>query len=478
MLTRIVRHEWRLLGADATLWVVGVAFVAAIGYGVWNGARWVSFQHGAIASASAEEAERYVSLQADVERLNLSGEKVSPFRDPRSPANAGGRMGPRYATLPPGPLASLAIGQSDLLPYYFKVSTDSRETVLGSTEIENPQRLLVGRFDLAFVLIFFYPILILSLGYNMLSSEQEQGTLALTLSQPLALRTLLGGKVALRAAVLLAIVVGCTLAALFIGGVDMAAPDALARLLLWVGAVTVYGAVWFALAMFVASFGQRSAANATLLASAWLVLVVILPSVFNLAATTFFPVPSRMELVQAVRVASDDANAAGSTLLAQYYEDHPELATGDAAQAMTDFNVVRVAVNDEVERRVRPVVDRYEQQIVRQQGLIGALRFISPAVLMQSALYDIAGTGEARHQTFVRQVDGYHTAWRAFFTPLVFQKASFTSYPSTPQFQFIEETVAEVAGRVLISLAGIALPAALVAWLALRRLVRFPVVAS
>jgi len=81
---------------------------------------------------------------------------------------------------------------------------------------------------------------------------------------------------------------------------------------LWVAVVVAYGGFWFALSMLVASIGLRSAANATVLASAWLVLVVMLPSVFNLVATSVFPVPSRMELVQAVRVASDDANAAGT----------------------------------------------------------------------------------------------------------------------------------------------------------------------
>jgi ABC-2 type transport system permease protein len=475
MLGRIVHHEWRALAADATLWVVGVSFVAAIGYGVWNGARWVAFQDAAIATATTEERDRYASLQKEVDDLQRTGGKVSPFRDPRSPSNAGGRLGPRYAVLPPAPLASLAVGQSDLLPYYFKVSTDSRDAIVSATEIENPQRLLVGRFDLAFVLIFFYPILILALCYNMLSAEQEQGTLALTLSQPVSLETLLTGKVLLRAGVLIGSVVLCTLAALVIGGVDLAAPGALPRLALWVAAVVGYGAFWFGLAMLVASLGLRSAASATVLASLWLLLVVVLPAVFNLVATTIFPVPSRMELVQAVRVASDEANAEGSKLLAGYYEDHPELATGDAAQAMNDFNVIRVAVNDEVERRVRPVIERYEAQVARQQQLVDGLRFVSPAVLMQSALYDIAGTGHARHQAFLRQVDEYHAAWRRFFTPLIFQKASFLAYETTPRFAFDEESVGTVAGRVAPAALGLAVPAVVLIWIALRRLARFPI---
>jgi ABC-2 type transport system permease protein len=477
MVGRIIRHEWRALSADATLWVIGLAFASAIAYGVFNGAQWVGFQRQALAAAVVEEAERYTRLQEEVDTLQRTGGKVSPFRDPRSASNAGGRMAPRYAALPPGPLAALAIGQSDLLPYYFKVSTDARENIIAATEIENPQRLLVGRFDLAFVLIYFYPILILALCYNMLSSEQEQGTLALALSQPVPLRTLATGKVALRAAVLVAVVVVATLAALLLGGVDLTAPGALARLVLWIAAVLGYGAVWFAIALYVASRGLGSAANATVLASVWLVLVVVLPAVFNLAAATFYPVPSRVEMVQAVRVASDDANAEGSKLLARYYDDHPELASGDAAQAMTDFNMVRVAVSDDVERRVRPVVEHYERQIAGQQALIDRLRFVSPAVLMQNALNDVAGTGVARHQAFMAQVDAYHRAWRRHFTPLILARTPVLDYRSLPTFSYAEEGTGTVGGRVALSLAGLIVPAAVIAWLAVARLARFPIVA-
>jgi ABC-2 type transport system permease protein len=476
MRSRVFLHEWRALRADATLWVVVGVFALAIGYGVWNGARWVTFQRGALTAAVQEEADRHARLQQQIESLQRGESKVSSFADPRSPANAGGRLGPRYASLPPAPLAALAIGQSDLLPYYFKVSTDARETIVAATEVENPQRLLVGRFDLAFALIYLYPLLILGLTYNMLSAEKEQGTLALTLSQPISLATLVSGKVALRAAVLGAVVVSFATVALFASGADLGISGAPVRLLLWAAAVVAYGAFWFAIAVVVSALGRSSATNATILASVWLALVVVLPSLLNLAATSGYPVPSRVEMIQAMREASDEANKAGSTLLATYYEDHPELASGGAEQAMNDFSIIRVAVADEVERRVRPVVQRYETQIARQQQMVARLRFLSPAVLMQDALNDIAGTGTPRHQEFMRQVATFHEAWRGHFTPLIVRKAQVLSYAELPRFAFAEEPTRAVVSRVAISLAGLVLPATLVAAFGLRTLRRYPVV--
>jgi ABC-2 type transport system permease protein len=474
--TTILRHEWRSLAADASLWIVAGVFAAAIGYGAFNGVRWVAFQREAIAEALDEEQERLWKHEAEIVRINRENAAVSTFSDPRNPDAAGRSLGARYAVLPPGPLAPLAVGQSDLLPYYFKMTTDAKETVLAATELENPHRLLAGRFDLAFVLIYLYPLLILALTYNLLSAEKEQGTLVLALSQPVSLRTVIAGKVALRFGLFVAAVVAMAAIAILIGGVNLTAPGVVARLVLWVGAVTLYGLFWFAVAAAVTALGKPSATNAVVLAGIWLVLVVLVPSLLSMTATTMFPVPSRVEMIQAMRVASDEANAEGSKLLARYYEDHPELATADEQQAMNDFAMVRVAVNSEVERRVRPVLDRYTRQLSAQQRIIARARVLSPAILLQDALNDIAGTGGARHREFVNQVEVYHQRWREHFIPLVFQKVRLGDYSRLPQFTFDDESLGAVARRVAISLAGVLIAALTIGIVAFARVRRYPVV--
>jgi ABC-2 type transport system permease protein len=471
----LLRHEWRSLTADASLWVVVAMFAVAIGYGAFNGVRWVDFQQQAIAEAQQEETERFQKHEGEIARINRENATVSPFADPRNPDAVGRSLGARYALLPPAPLSPLAVGQSDLLPYYFKMTTDAKETVLAATELENPHRLLAGRFDLAFVLIYLYPLLILALTYNLLSSEKEQGTLVLALSQPVSLQSLATGKIAVRFAVFVVAVVAMSLVAMTVAGVDLGAGGVLPRLVLWLGAVMLYGLFWFALAAAVASFGKPSATNAMVLAALWLLLVVMVPSVLSMITTTLYPVPSRVEMIQAMRVASDEANAEGSKLLAQYYEDHPELASGDEQQAMTDFNLVRVAVNSEVGRRVRPVLDRYTRQLAAQQRIVERARFLSPAILLQDALNDVSGTGVARHREFVSQVEAYHQRWRDYFVPLVFQRARLADYSRLPGFSFDEEPLNVISGRVAISVAGISLPAFVVGAVGLTRLRRYPV---
>jgi ABC-2 type transport system permease protein len=476
MMQRIIRHDWATLRADATLWLVAVITIAAVGYGAWNGMRWVQFQQQALAQVAHEEQERYEALDAQIEALNRSGEQISPFADPRNPSTLGARRGVRSAMLPPAPLAAFAIGQSDLLPYYLQVSTAAREAMLAATELENPYRLLVGRFDLAFVIIYLYPLLILGLTYNLLSAEREDGTLALVLSQPVTVGTLVAGKVALRLAVLLALVVGSAMMAALVGTAGHATHGVGVRVLLWAVAVAGYGGFWFALAVLVMSFGRSSASNATALASAWLVLVVLVPALLNLVLNAVYPVPSRVQMVQAVREASDEASTRGSQLLAQYLEDHPELAGEDEAGAAGDFASVRVAVADAVEREVRPIIETYEQQRARQERFVASVRFLSPAILMQDALNDLSGTGTARHRHFVAQVDTFHDAWRAYFTRHVLQRTRIGSLDDVPAFTYEDERTSAMAARVGVSVLGLVLPAGVIGGIGTARLRRYPVI--
>jgi ABC-2 type transport system permease protein len=466
--SRVLRHEWRGLTADALVWILVSIFVLATGYGLVNGVRWVSFQKAAIAEATREERDRHAASEADIRRINSEKLAVPAFADPRNADAAGRRMASRYAVMPPADLAPMAIGQTDLLPYYFRMTTEAKESVLATTELENPQRLLAGRFDLAFVIIYLFPLLILALAYNLLSAEKEQGTLALALSQPTSLRTLVLLKIAPRLLLFFALIVACAVAAALAAGLPLTSAAGLTRLLTWIGIVSLYGLFWFVLAVAVAALDKPSAANAVILAGAWVLFVMLVPSALNLLAETWYPVPSRVRLVQAVREASDEATAAGSQLLSRYYEDHPELAPAeqDAATAMSDFNAVRIAVADDVDRRVRPVIEEYARQLAGQQRLVERLRFLSPAVLLQDGLNDLAGAGAARHRHFLTQVEAYHAAWRAWFQPRVLRRQPLADYRGVPTFHYQEESLRAVLARTAVAAGDLAIPVCLLGLLA------------
>ncbi|MBS1826825.1 MAG: DUF3526 domain-containing protein [Acidobacteria bacterium] len=474
MLAQIMKYEWRNLQADRMPFAVAAILGLAIAYGAANGSNWVRFQQSNIDAALKEQSTRMSSIRAEMAKLNAGEKKVSAFADPRLPQSFGRNMGLHYVVMPPAPLGSLAVGQSDLQPYYFKVSTNSKETFVNNDEIENPVHLLAGRFDLAFAVLYLFPLVILAFSYNIVSAEKEAGTLALALSQPVGLGRLITAKVVLRAMFVFAVSILISVAGVAAGGAALSAEGALPRLLLWVGVTVLYGAFWFVLAIGMNALGRSSATNAMVLAGVWLLLVVIIPAVLNVAVKAMYPVPSRIELIQAIRVAGEESTREGSKLLARYMEDHPEMAPAGSSGSAPDFGTLLVALNDATERKVRPVLARFDHQLQQQQQFVERFRYVSPAIVAQSAIQDLAGSGTHRYQHFLAQVDAYHRRWRDYFVPRILRKQQLTGsdLDLLPQFTYQQEDNAAVMWRCTQALGSLCVPLILLgvpAMLALRR---------
>lgn len=472
MLRQIMKHEWRNLSADRTLWAIGILLALTVAYGFVNGLKWAQFQRETLHAIAQEEHDRLESVKKGIDDANAGRSTPASVNDPRIPWAVGRTLGLRYATMPPAPLAAFAIGQSDLYPYYFKVSTSSKQTFFNNDEIENPVHLMSGRFDLAFVILYLYPLIILALSYNIISGEKEAGTLSLTLSQPVGLGKIVFGKIALRFGFVIAISVALSIVGILRGGADLSAPGIWSRLLFWFAIVTLYGAFWFALAATVNAFGASSSTNAISLAGLWLAFVLVIPSLLNVFVKYAHPVPSRVELIQAMRDATAETSAKGSQLLSKYFEDHPDLA-GAKADA-SDFGVATLITQEQLDERIQPVLDRFDDQLDRQQALVDRYRLLSPAVLAQASLLEIAGTSTHRYKHFTQQVDAYHRAWRAYFSPLVLKSRKMTAddVDRTPRFQFEEEPFGEIAtwaSEGFWGLAGLTALLGLVTGLALRR---------
>ena len=183
------------------------------------GASRVAAQQAAIAGARADETQRLTNLQKTLAQLQ-QGEtqgkpapEPPPYRDPRNAAFMGGGPAAAVAALAPAPLALVATGQSDLLPPAVRVTTGSKDSFLFADEIDNPANLMSGATDLAFVVVFVYPLVVLAMAFNLLAGEREQGTLAMTLASARRPSAALAGKLAARvaapiAATLLAVAAG------------------------------------------------------------------------------------------------------------------------------------------------------------------------------------------------------------------------------------------------------------------------------
>lgn len=474
MILQVMKHEWKLMLADRTMPVITALLAVIIAYGVFNGTWWMK-NRLRVTREKVQEIDRLNQEQKSTLIAVAAGKKILGENDidPSSP-----RRLRTIATLPPGPLASLSVGLSDMQPYSSNVSIYStKDNLFRNYAVENPMNLLTGRFDLSFVLIYLLPMIILILNHNLLSSEKEQGTLALACSQPVQLRTLVFGKVILRALIVLALTFSVAFIGIWWSGIQIFEVGNAGRILLWFLAVLLYAFFWFALAIAVNSFGKSSSTNAAALACIWLLLVLLVPSLLNLVITSSHPLPSRLEYITRVREVDNESQKAGEKLLAKYYMDHPELVPAGEKPAMDDFSTKYYAVKKESERMLYPVLSQYEEQLQKQQNLVNRYQILSPAIVMQEVLNDIAGTSLIRYRKFQGSVLQHVRVWQNFIVPKLFlrQKLTPQNYDAHPRFHFQEETLGILASRVLPSMLLIFTPAVVIGWWGVSRLKRYPV---
>ncbi len=460
-----LNFESRALAREPTLWLSLLALFGLTLFSLYLGAARVDGQKGLLAAAYAEESQRISGLKlllAKIERGEVQ-EELPPYRDPRNPAFVGGSLAARVAALEPAPLALAAVGESDLFPPVLRVTSASKDSFLFVDEIDNPANLLSGSIDLTFVIVFVYPLVILSLCYNLLAGEREQGALAMTLASARRPGAVLAGKLVARAlapiaATLAAVAIGI---ALFAGPVELATDSFLDLEII----ILLYGLFWVALAAAVDGLGKSSGFNALALVGAWVVVTLLAPAGINSLAGFVHPAPSRIEMTLAARAATTDADKARDAALARYLEEHPDEKRGGAGER----SLRRLATQEAAFKRVESVIEQHETQNDRKRILTDRLGFLSPSLLTYRALASIAGTDEARYRRFYEAIKYFHDEWRDFFLPRARAGAQLTAkdYDDLPIFRTaISER--DHAGDLSTMIMGVALPTLLLSLLGLR----------
>ncbi|SFK58201.1 DUF3526 domain-containing protein [Methylocapsa palsarum] len=449
--------EWRRIRRDAVLWAALLFGVLALGFGLSNGLAWRKFQERAIERAGSIGAARIAEAKTKAAELNANpAEEVDFWIDPRSGIGFEGAYLRLHDCLAPAPLAALAVGQSDLLPYCVRVAVGPWPAFLPSYEWENPLRLLLGRFDCAYVIIYLLPLLALLASFNLLSREREQGTLPLLLSCPVPLRLWLGVGSLLRAAIILGGAAAAVVVGLFLAGFDPGASGAALHLGLWLALVVAYGGFWFALAFLVNACRLRSETNALILVSAWLALVIIVPAGLNLALKQLYPAPSRVEFLDSLRRATAESEQRGGALLQKYLQDHPDLAPGDKAENQNGFVTTLLAVNAETSRLLEPEKQRFREQNERQLAAIEWLRFASPALLFQHEANALSGNDQARRLRYLDSVEGHRNAVKSFLDPHFASDEHFDGYDDIPAFAYQDIPATKLARHAAVGLLQLA----------------------
>jgi ABC-2 type transport system permease protein len=462
-------NEWLLLRRDRAAIAVLLGLLLFGLVGLLDGLAFLWAQCETTRQAQVlEQAQRRQAMEFARE-LEATGATVDLVRDSRKAGPVGRFQVFPVAALPSAPLSSVCAGPSRLRPAYWRVSTDLRQTFAQARDLESPERLSVGRFDLEFVFVCLLPLAQIALCYGIIAADRDGDLLRQLLAQPVTISTLLLRRLAWRAGLPVAIAL-CLLWLAVGAGWWMSPVPGVAGNLAWSTLLLfAYGLFWASLCAWVTSKSPSGATAILRLGTAWLVLVVLIPSSVNLAGQALFPLPSRIEYLDDFRRESRELNNERTELLSRFLEDHPELA-GPGVDP-DEYYRRRLVLDVKLEEALAPLEERFAAQADRQRAWSNRLAPLSPCALFTSGLQRSCQADGRRFRDFERQATEFHRSLREFYRPYVFSTEPFRDHDRIPSFTF-RETAEPFDPALAVPLAGLLVWTAVFAWLTRRALAR------
>ena len=415
----IIKYEWLNFRADKGLLLLTLLALFAGLYGIYYGTSEIKQQRQNIATLHQLTAHDVEAMQ-----VKFPGE-----------ADAGdiGYYHATFAVNHPNSWASLSLGQRDVNPYYIKLRLLNLQSQLYDSDNINPLKVLTGNFDLAFVLVFIFPLLIIGLSFNVLSAEKDQGTLPLLLSQPIGLPLIVGAKLSFRALVVLGLAILLSIIAMVWGQVT---PDS--RVLLWLGVVILYCSFWFGVVFLVAALQKNSAFNAVTLLGVWLLLTIIIPALLNVYISIKQPATEALALtIKQREVVHGGWDQPKKETMEKFFALYPQWR--DTTEIKERF-VWRwyYAFHHLGDVAVQDLAKAYRTSLQERQQLVQTLNVLTAPVNVQGIFNALGGSDLPAHLSFLQSATNYHDALREFYYPFLFSQVTFThaDYAKEPRHSF------------------------------------------
>ncbi len=423
-----LQYEWKHLLRSPVSWLLILFLGAAMAFGAYNGRKHVTHRQASIAELQQAQAEKFTALATEADSIIKGLKKTDRWwLDPTNPLAIGAlRRGGGTLVLKPTPEQALATGMSDLQPEAFILRIGEQHPH-NSSDYDNPARLALGAFDLAFVIVYLLPLFVIAFTYNLLSGEREQGTLALLLSQPVEARQVFVFKLVARFVWLsLLIAVLWWPAAAWAGIPASVTAQAL-------GVALLYNLFWFLLSLAInLTWQQGSAFNALAGIGAWLMLVVIMPAVVNMLAEKARPVPSRASYENDLRELDNQLEKERPALLDAYYAANPQLERKpDEEKTSRDLWLESFYIGDILKERASRVKAEYNEKVQHHADLVRQLMLLSPALAVYDRLTALAGTNRATQLAIQTQLEAKEHKWSEWFKSryIANQPLSSADYP-------------------------------------------------
>ena len=415
----IFTYEWKNLWRSRTLKVLLLVVFGAGIYGIFFGKFEIDDQNRRIAQVQQYERQQFDSLLHWAALDTSIVEHKEKYQKAVSPTGVGWNKHFTYYLTHEAPdAAGLCLGQRDLYPVYYGFNVTDLARQVNTGELANPMKLLTGNFDLSYVFVFLFPLLVVALFYNLYAAEKEGGTLSLLKSQATSLSKVLIGKGLLR----LLIVWGLALLLLILGFAIQKVT--LGPLFIeWTFIVLGYCLFWVVLMGLIVSMRRSASLSAIMGLGAWLLVTLISPALLNLFVLANEPLPNRAEMIHEVRSLNDQSwENPRSFVLDQFYPDYPQYNDGDSV----DFNKWYYASFTLLDKEANALNGQFEAQVSARNSLLSKWEWLAPAALVHERLSRVSATDRDSHLEFVKEVYAYHKTLREFYYDRIFASKPFS----------------------------------------------------
>ncbi|MCC6459430.1 MAG: ABC transporter permease subunit [Saprospiraceae bacterium] len=408
-----IRYEFLRFLRSPLAWLLLFVLALSVGFGLQNGRYRAAEKQTAI-------GKMLETQQLDLEKQKGQADSIARklktangwWQDPTNVIVVGGMWrGGRVTAIEPTPQSVLATGMSDLHHNAWRLTLMGKEP-WGGSELENPDNLAFGAFDLSFVLVYLLPLLVIAVSFNLISGEREQGTLALQLAQPQAAGRLFFHKMMARCTFLGALILAVVLPGLAMSGIALTTPAA------WqtVTVALLYSLFWFLVALGINLRGGSSAQNALLCIGAWLLLTLIVPALASMLAEKIHPVPSRATFLNQLREADRYIESKREGLLDDFYKQHPSYTRkAEADKGWKDWyreDFYLYAFDQNIKDSIEQF---YVAPAERQAAFAESLTLASPALSVHRQMTELARTSQRALKSIEPQLDEAQRNWAAWF---------------------------------------------------------------
>ncbi len=421
-LIHIISFEWKTLWRSNTLKVLLFVIIGAGVYGIYFGKFEIDKQEARISQVQQHERQQFDSLLywANLDTA-VAGNKEK-FLKAVSPTGSGWNKHFTYYLTNEAPdAAGLCLGQRDLFPAYYGFNVTDLARQVNTSELANPMKLLTGNFDLSYVFVFLFPLLIVALFYNLYAGEKEGGTLLLLQSQSTPLNMILISKGFIRLLIVWGLAALLLVSGFLIQNIPLGGNGQL--LFQWMFIIFSYCLTWTIIMVFIVGFRMSSALTAMVGLGIWLIFTLITPALLNLFVLTSTPLPNRTEMIHEVRSLNDEIWQNSETyVLDKFYAENPEYNHGDT----TDFYKWYYAGFTLLDKRANELKVQYETQVIKRNELIDKWQWIAPAAMVHDRLSTISKTNRESYLEFLNEVYDYHNNLKEVYYQRIFSDEKFS----------------------------------------------------